>query len=53
MASQTKSGKKQKIVYFSTRPSPVDLYFSSDNILKKIKPVHAHKHLGVTFSADV
>jgi len=24
--------KKTKIVYFSTRPSPVDLYFSSNNI---------------------
>ena len=53
MASQTKSGKKTEIVYFSTRPCPVDLYFSSDNILKKIKPVHAHKNLGVAFSADV
>ena len=39
-----------EIVYFSTRPSPVDLYFSTDNI--KIKLVDAHKHLGVTLSAD-
>jgi hypothetical protein len=31
-------------------PSPVDIYFSTDNI--KIKPVDAHKHLGVTLSAD-
>jgi hypothetical protein len=37
-------------MYISTRPSPVDLYFSTDNI--KIKPVDAHKHLGVTLSAD-
>jgi hypothetical protein len=37
-------------MYFSTRPSPVDLYFSTDNI--KIKPVDAHKHLGVTLIAD-
>jgi hypothetical protein len=37
-------------MYFSTRPSPVDLYFSADNI--KIKPVDAHKHLDVTLSAD-
>ena len=29
-------------MYFSTRPSPVDLCFSSDNILKQIKLVHAH-----------
>ena len=37
-------------MYFSTRPSPDDLYFSTDNI--KIKPVDAHKHIGVTLSAD-
>jgi hypothetical protein len=37
-------------MYFSTRSSPVDLYFSADNI--KIKPVDAHKHLDVTLSAD-
>ena len=42
--------EKTEIMYFSTRPSPVDLYFSTDNI--KIKPVDAHKHLGVTLSAD-
>lgn len=35
---------------FSTRPSPVHLYFSRDNI--EIKPVDAHNHLGVTHSAD-
>ena len=39
-----------EIVYFSTRTSPVDLYFSTNNI--KIKPIDAHKHLGVTLSAD-
>jgi heptaprenylglyceryl phosphate synthase len=37
-------------VQFSTRPSPVHLYFSIDNI--EIKPVDAHNHLGVTHSAD-
>ena len=42
--------EKTEIVYFSTRPSPDDLYFSTDNI--KIKPVYAHKHLGVTLRAD-
>ena len=42
--------EKTEIVYFSTRPSPVDLYFSTDNF--KIKPVGAHNHLGVTLSAD-
>jgi hypothetical protein len=42
--------EKTEIVYFSTRPSPVDLYFSTDNI--KIKPVDAHKHIGVTLSVD-
>jgi hypothetical protein len=41
---------KTEIMNFSTRSSPVDLYFSTDNI--KIKPVDAHKHLGVTLSAD-
>jgi hypothetical protein len=30
-------------MYFSTRPSPVDLYFSTDNI--KIKPVDAQYFL--------
>ena len=49
MASQTKSCKTE-IVYFSTRPSPVDLYFSTNNI--KFKPVDAHKHLSVTLSVD-
>jgi len=39
-----------KLFYYIPRPSPVDLYFSTDNI--KIKPVDAHKHLGVTLSAD-
>ena len=42
--------EKTEIVYFSTRPSPDDLYFSTDNI--KIKPFDAHKHIGVTLSAD-
>jgi len=37
-------------VYFSTRPSHVDLYFFIDNI--KIKLVDAHNHIGVTLSAD-
>ena len=49
VASQTKP-RTIRIVQFSTRPSPVHLYFSIDNI--KIKPVDAHKHLGVTHSAD-
>jgi len=40
--------EKTEIMYFSTRSSSVDLYFSTDNI--KIKPVDAHKHLGVTLS---
>ena len=42
--------EKPEIVYFSTRPYPLDLYFSIDNV--KIKPVDGHKHLGVTLSAD-
>ena len=42
--------EKTEIMYFSTRSSPVDLYFSADNI--KMKPVDAYKLLGVTFSAD-
>jgi len=50
VAYQTKSQKKTEIVYFSTRPSLDDLDFSTGNI--KIKPVNAHKHLGVTLSAD-
>ena len=37
-------------MYFSTRPSIVDLYFSTDNI--KIKPVDANKYIGVSLSAD-
>jgi hypothetical protein len=46
----TLSPTKTEIVYFSTRPSPVDLYFFIDNI--KIKLVDAHNHIGVTLSAD-
>jgi hypothetical protein len=42
--------EKTEKVYFSTRPYPLDVYFSIDNV--KIKPVDAHKHLGVTLSAD-
>ena len=42
--------EKTEIMYFSSRSSPVDLYFSTDDI--NIKPVDAHKHLGVTLSAD-
>ena len=44
------SPEKTEIMYFSTRSSPVDLFFSADNI--KMKPVDAYKLIGVTFSAD-
>lgn len=43
--------QKTEIMYFSTRPTPDDLWFSYDNI--RIYPVEGHKHLGVTLSDDV